>query len=246
MANFVSLQRKRLYEEVSEALKQAIFKGEYQVGGKLPSEMELAEAFDVSRSVVREAIRYLELTGLVTIRQGATGGAFVSEMSHNIFQIYMRDMVAFGKISVSQYIEIRRHIEPEVSRLAALRATDKDLEYLEQSVLLSKNGKPGDEFLINNMGFHQLLGRASHNSFYRVIEDCMVELSIEFIKTIKPVDVDPHDYKEHDAILRAVFDRDPEKASAATQIHIESVSEQLLGYERNYQEIIKNKNRNFV
>jgi DNA-binding FadR family transcriptional regulator len=245
MAKFVSLQRKRLYEEVSDALKEAIFKGEYQVGGKLPSEMELAEAFDVSRSVVREAIRYLELTGLVTIRQGATGGAFVSEMSNNILQIYMRDMVAFGKISVNQYIEIRRHIEPEVSRLAALRATDKDLEYLEKSVLLSKNGKPGDAFLINNMGFHQLLGRASQNPFYMVIEDCLVELSIEFIKTIKPVDVDPHDYKEHDAIFRAVFERDPEEAMAATRIHIESVSEQVLGYEQNYKGMIKKEKGDF-
>lgn len=241
MKNFISLQRKRLFEEVSDALKEAILKGEYQVGDKLPSEMELAEAFDVSRSVVREAIRYLELTGLVTIKQGATGGAFVSEMSNNIFQIYMRDMVAFGNISVSQYIEIRRYIEPEVSRLAALRATNKDLEYLEQSVLLSKNGKPGDEFLINNMGFHQLLGRASHNPFYMVIEDCLVGLAIEFIKIIKPVDVDPHDYKEHDAIYRAVFERDAERAMAATQTHIESVSEQVLDYEKNYQGMIKNK-----
>ena len=239
MANFISLQRKRLYEEVSDVLKDAILKGEYQVGDKLPSEMELAEAFDVSRSVVREAIRYLELTGLVTIKQGATGGAFISEMSTNILQTYMRDMVAFGNISVNQYIEIRRHIEPEVSRLAALQATEKDLEYLKQSVLLSKEGRPGDAFLINNMGFHQLLGRASHNPFYIVIEDCLVELSIEFIKIIKPPDVDPHNYKEHDAIYRAVLDRDPEKAVETTQIHIERVSEQLLGYELIYQGKIK-------
>lgn len=238
MVKFVNLQRKRLYEEVSDALKEAILRGEYQVGDKLPSEKELAEAFNVSRAVVREAIRYLELTGLVKIKQGATGGAFVSEMSSNILQTYMRDMVAFGNISVSQYIEIRRHIEPEVSRLAAIRASDSDLEYLEQSVLLSKTGKPGDEFLINNMGFHQLLGRASHNPFYIVIEDCLVELSTELIKIIKPEDVDLHDYKEHDAIYRAVLERDPERAFGATQIHIESVSEQVLGYERLYQERI--------
>ena len=242
MPNFISLQRKRLYEEVAEAVKEAILKGEYLVGDKLPSEMELSEVFNVSRSVIREAIRYLELTGLVTIRQGATGGALVSEMNNNILQIYMRDMVAFGNISVDQYIEIRRHIDPEVSRMAAMRATDKDLEYLKQSVLLSKEGKPGDEFLINNMGFHQLMGRASHNPFYIVIEDCLVELSIEFVKTIKPSDVDLHDYKEHDAIYRAVSERDPERAFGVTQRHIESVSKLMLSYEQSYQGTIKEKN----
>jgi len=251
MPNFNNLQRKRLYEEVAEALKEAILKGDYQVEDKLPSEMELAEQFNVSRSVIREAIRYLELTGLVTIKQGATGGAFVSEMNTRILQTYMRDLVSFENISVHQYIEIRHYIDPEVSRLAALRATEKDLEYLEQSVFLSKTGKPGDEFLINNMGFHQLLGRASHNPFYIAIEDCLVELSIEFIKIIKPVDVDLHDYKEHDAIYRAVSDRDPERAIAATQKHIETVSEVVLGYEQNYQkkkkggkEVFHGKNKN--
>ena len=88
--NFRSLQRKRLYEEVAASIKQAIFSGVYRVGDKLPSETELAGMFQVSRPVVREAIRYLEITGLLIVRQGATGGAFVSGINSRVLKENVR------------------------------------------------------------------------------------------------------------------------------------------------------------
>ena len=72
--NASSLQRKRLYEEVLNELKKAIFSGEYQIGDKLPSETELAKLFHVSRSVIREAIRYLVEHRFVDVLVATAGG----------------------------------------------------------------------------------------------------------------------------------------------------------------------------
>ncbi|RLB00563.1 MAG: FadR family transcriptional regulator, partial [Deltaproteobacteria bacterium] len=121
-----SPRRKRLYEEIAEVLKKAILSGDYRVGDKLPSEMELAERFGVSRLVIREAIRYLELSGLIEVRQGATGGAFVRELDSKIIRQNLSDLLFFRKISVSQLYEVRMYVEPEVARLAALRRTEED------------------------------------------------------------------------------------------------------------------------
>ena len=74
---FKPIKQIRASSEVGQQLKNAILDGEYKAGDKLPSERELIELFQVSRTVVREAIKSLEAGGLVEIRQGATGGAFV-------------------------------------------------------------------------------------------------------------------------------------------------------------------------
>ena len=242
LLKFGSLHRRRLYEEVADALKQAILKGDYHVGDKLPSENELEDLFQVSRAVIREAIRYLEITGLVTIKQGATGGAFVSEINSKILQGYMRDLLNFGYISVKQLSEVRAYVDPEVARLAALHANEKDLQDLEQSVLLSKTGVPGEEYVKNNAGFHRILGRASQNLVYAVIEDCLVELVIEYVLTIKPADQIVHDHKEHEAIYNAVKEGNAVRAAKITKKHVEFVSKQLMDLETDYLNAVKGDN----
>jgi len=238
-ANFISLQRRRLYEDVAEALKQAILKGDYKVGDKLPSENELAGLFQVSRAVIREAIRYLELTGLVTIKQGATGGAFVSEMKSSVIHEYMRDLLVFGNLSVSQLLEIRQHVDPEVSRLAALRATEKDLSDLEKTILFEKSGMPGIEYMENNANFHRILGRASQNLLYAIIEDCIMDFVLDFLNAIKSPDDVIHDPQEHEAIYKAVASRKPDLAMKLTKKHVGNFSKDMMKLEKEYLKTLK-------
>jgi len=81
MSYFKPIKQSRLSEEVLSQLKEAILLGKFKSGQKIPSERELTEAFQVSRGVVREAIRALEITGFVVLRQGPAGGAFVTDLS---------------------------------------------------------------------------------------------------------------------------------------------------------------------
>jgi GntR family transcriptional repressor for pyruvate dehydrogenase complex len=232
--NFKSLQRKRLFEEVAASIKQAIFSGVYPVGDKLPSETELAGLFQVSRPVIREAIRYLEITGLLTVRQGATGGAFVSGIDSRVLQENVRDLLTLGQVSVSQLTEVRTLVDPEIARLAVLRAEAKDLQKLEQSVAFSKSLDPEIAFqdqVENNAHFHRLLGRASHNLFHAIIEDVIMDFTVEFILTVQVEHEILHNPDDHDDIFQAVLDRDPDRAAAVTQQHIEKIGSQMKALE---------------
>jgi DNA-binding FadR family transcriptional regulator len=234
LKNFKSLQRKRLYEEVAASIKKAIFAGEYRVGDKLPSENELAELFQVSRPVVREAIRYLEIIGLLTIRQGATGGAFVSSINSRLLKDNVMDLLTLGHMSVGQLTEMRAHIDPEIARLAALRAEAEDLRELERSVAISQSLDPEIDFLEqvkNNARFHRLLAHATRNLFYAIIEDVIMDFTVEFIQTVQMEQKILHETGEHEDILQAVLDRDPDRAAAITRQHIEKIGSQMKAME---------------
>ena len=238
--NFRNLQRKRLYEEVVASIKQAIFSGEYRVGDKLPSENELAGLFHVSRPVVREAIRYLEITGLLTVRLGATGGAFVSGINSRVLQENVKDLLTLGHVSVGQLTEMRTHIDPEIARLTALRAEAEDLKELARSVALSKSINSETGFLDhveNNARFHRLLGRASHNLFYAIIEDVIMDFTVKFIQTVQLEHEVLHDPDDHEDIFQAVLDRDPDRAAAITREHIEKIGSQMRALEEVFLEL---------
>lgn len=232
--SFKSLQRKRLYEEVAASIKRAIFAGDYRVDDKLPSEKELAELFQVSRGVVREAVRYLEITGLLTVRQGATGGAFVSGINHRVLKENVVDLLTLGKVSVGQLTEMRTLIDPEIARLAAMRVEAEDLRKLEQSVALSKNPSPEIGFLDqveNNARFHRLLGRASRNLFYAIIEDIIMDFTVAFIQTVQPEHEILHEPGDHEDILQAVLNREPDRAAEITRKHIKKIGSQMQALE---------------
>ncbi|MGD8741085.1 MAG: GntR family transcriptional regulator, partial [Desulfobacterales bacterium] len=81
MGAFKPIRQFRFSQQVLSQLKESILIGKFKSGEKLPSERELTEEFQVSRGVIREAIRILEITGFVVLRQGPTGGAFVTDLS---------------------------------------------------------------------------------------------------------------------------------------------------------------------
>lgn len=240
--NVSNLHRKRLYEEVSDELKKVIFSGGYQVGDKLPSETELAKLFQVSRSVIREAIRYLELTGLVKVKQGAAGGAFVSEMNPMIIQTFMKDFLISGKVSFSQISDVRIYLDPEISRLAAIHATETDLKELKESVYLKFEETDKIKTLKRMARFHVLLGKASHNPFYAIISDSITQFSteimLEFTDNISRAEQERFQ-SEHEAIYTAVSTGDPDKAAELTKQHSKRMDERMIEREKIYLELIK-------
>lgn len=234
-------RRRRLYEEIAEVLKKAILSGDYGVGDRLPSETELAERFGVSRLVIREAIRYLELNGLIEVRQGATGGAFVRELDPAIIQQNLSDLLFFGKVSVSQLYEVRLHVESEVARLAALRRTEEDIRILEHLAYLSEVGEPGTDYIKHNVNFHRALGKASHNPFYSVIINSIMDFTEHFVLTIKPVKEVIHERTIHREIFEAILKQDEVRAQKKAVEHILNINKQMLRLEKLYLEMLRKK-----
>src|SRR5437867_5979902 len=117
--------------DFTERIENAISDGILAPGSRLLSERELAQRLDASRESVREAYRSLEVAGLLVIRRGKDGGAFVRDVDHGAVTRSLSLMLRLGKTSHRELTEARLLIEPPIARLAAARATRSAIEALE-------------------------------------------------------------------------------------------------------------------
>src|ERR1700722_17497287 len=115
----VGVKRRRLHEPVADQIRQAIFRGLIVTGHKLPPEREMAEHFQTSRVALREALRALEKEGLITIKRGAGGGAFVANFDNTLRALTdsLSTVVRLGQAKSAHLTEVRAILEPEISRL---------------------------------------------------------------------------------------------------------------------------------
>src|SRR4030043_628031 len=134
MARFRPIGQLRVSEEIVVQLKQSILLGHFKPGDKLPAERDLADEFRVSRVAIREALRALENAGFLVTRQGANGGAYVTDLNfENLVKTFL-DLFMANKISITEKNQMRLLIEPEVARLAASRITPEFAQQLKEAL----------------------------------------------------------------------------------------------------------------
>ncbi len=140
--------------------------GELQVGDRLPPERELSKQLGVSRAALREALRTLENGGLLELRPGKLGGAFVADARPLAISENMSDLLRQGGISLAHLTEARAWIEEVVVRVACERAEEADFAALEENVRLAEKlfaeGQMMEKLHIN-IEFHNVLAAASKN-----------------------------------------------------------------------------------
>src|ERR671921_1247462 len=159
----VPIRRVKLYEEVAARIRDLIAGGELRPGEALPSERKLAEQLKVGRAVIREAIRQLEVSGLVESRHG--GGNYVREVTvEHLVAPIASVLNGMGPLR-EELMDARVFFEPQIARAAAARATPEDLRLLEDAIRRQEeraaNGQSGAE---EDAEFHDLLARATHNT----------------------------------------------------------------------------------
>lgn len=128
-SQFERVRRTKVYEEVAAQIRRQMAEGVLRPGDRLPAERELAEAFGVSRSSVRDAIRVLELAGLVEPRQGE--GTVVHELTLDSLVSPLASVLVTRKDLLADLLEARRLIEPGIAQRAALAATEEDIEAMQ-------------------------------------------------------------------------------------------------------------------
>ncbi|MBW1801438.1 MAG: FadR family transcriptional regulator [Deltaproteobacteria bacterium] len=109
---FSHVSSPRISELIEKQIKEAIYSGYYAIGDKLPPERELAGLFGASRSIVREALRSLEKSGLLNIKTGVQGGAFVTEVNTRPIMASLEDMMQARQISHEEILQVRLFLEP--------------------------------------------------------------------------------------------------------------------------------------
>ena len=220
--NYTHVSKGRLADLVSSQLKESIFQGEYQPGEKIPPEHQLVKFFGVSRVIVREAIRNLEQAGLIEIKRGPKGGAFVLPMKHDAVSQVIRDMLRLGNAEVAHIMEVRLDMEPVVAGLAAERATPEDVEILSRGIEDMPDA-PGDEYVAWNVNFHRLLAKCAHNPMYDILVNILMDFTEELILKIKPSERIIHDTTSHPELLELVRQGDVKGARRKMRFHLEDI-----------------------
>jgi GntR family transcriptional regulator, transcriptional repressor for pyruvate dehydrogenase complex len=237
MSRFKPIKQGRISEEVLSQLKESILLGKFKSGEKLPSEKELTEEFQVSRGVIREAIRALEITGFVELRQGPAGGAFVTILSFDHIGNAFLDLFLANKVSIPELANVRYFIEPEVAALAALNATEDEKKGLvaaseEEFKIPATNRDRINQF----QKVHHIIAEACHNHFYEAISKSMLRLTFEVVEAVEP-DHDPlHGPGEHQSIIDAIVNGDAKAARSAMQKHMKRFCKRLSEMETIYRQ----------
>ena len=220
----------RVYEQIVAHVERAIYEGRLRQGQKLPPERQLARDLKASRVAVREALRTLELRGLVEVRQGSTGGYFVREADDRPLVRDFATLFRLGRVSRAQLIEARRLIEPEVAFLAAQRATDSDLKHLLAAVEQrdTEAASAGDPRRFD-LEFHRALSDACCNPVHAVITHALMALEAEVVAPqVRLTEADSAEVNAaHRRILEAVAARKAGEARAIMAAHIEEVQASL-------------------
>jgi DNA-binding FadR family transcriptional regulator len=215
--SFKPVKSPRVSEEVAEQLKESIVLGHIRTGERLPTEQKLAEQLGVGRVAVREAMRILENTGFIAIRQGAKGGAFVKEISFDRLTAAFVDLYMSEKFSILEAFRVRVLVEPEVARLAAQKITPEYAGRLKES--------------IGDMEFHFILAEMCGNRFL----ETLIRSTIGLVINVLGVTSGPlHQQEKHYPILEAVLAGNAEAAAEAMKKHAIETGEELKKIEKMY------------
>ena len=169
---FQKLHTKRAYEEVVAQVREMLFSGMLKPGDRLPGERDLSVQLGIGRPALREALRALEATGLIILRKGKTGGAFISNGKARIIAENMSDLLRLSSISVDQLFEVRLWIQTGLARAACQRATKVDIEKLRQNIFegesLHARGLSKQRIEVN-VEFHNILAEATNNPVAQIV-----------------------------------------------------------------------------
>ena len=237
MGQFKSVRQSRVSEAVLAQLKEAILLGHFKSGEKLPSERELTAEFQVSRGVIREAIRALEITGFVVLRQGPTGGAFVTNLSFDHVGNAFLDLFLANKVSIPELAHVRYYVEPEVARLAALNATEEDKKRLAEAQEAEFLAVTTATARINQLQrVHHIIAESCRNHFFEAITKSMMRLTYEIVEAVDPDHQALHMPGEHQTIIDAVINGNADEAKAAMKKHLEKFRDNLIKMEAAYRQ----------
>jgi len=211
---FAPIAPKRAFEEITEQIRQLLANGDLKPGDRLPAEADLAVRFSVSRNTLREALRTLELAGIVELRKGASGGAYVRQGSSGVIVTGLRDLYHLGAINPDQLTEARIWLESVVVRVACERATEQELDALDANVTAAAKAEKAGDFVRRtelHREFHLMLAATTGNPIVQIMMESVMEVLKQFVGAIGPAN-NPFTIPSKRRLLRLIRARDSEKA----------------------------------
>jgi len=209
-------KKNNLSNQLVDTMTELITSGQWTPGMKLPNELELASSFNVSRNIMREAMKILENFGILGSRAGI--GTLISETAlsaiHNMQ--FFNDLK--NNSSIETILETRLIIEPELAYFAAVRGAENEFERLK-SIVSSRSFDRGEDF-----DFHMCIANAAGNN---VLESLLMTM-LDQLRSSKYIEFDrhaeqevvEHGYSDHQLIADAIVSRDADKARELMRSHL--------------------------
>jgi GntR family transcriptional repressor for pyruvate dehydrogenase complex len=226
MANSVKARLKepvdtRVTAKLIEKIKRLISTGAVAPGAKFPPERELAKEFGVNRASLRQALKVLEIMGVLTQRVG--DGTYLSASAELILKEPLDFLILLDDLSHHELMETRMIVEPELAARAAERATTEDIVSMRRAIAAMERCRTNQERLEADLAFHQCIFRASGNRIchllFNVIHRSLLT-SMSQLSTRVPLD---RPLTFHKRIFAAIQQRNAEDARRQMLEHINDI-----------------------
>ncbi len=217
----MAIRKVRLSDQAVDEIKRIIHDGQYAPGDKLPSENELTRMLGVSRSSIREAVRLLEVSGGVTVRQGK--GIFVSHPRQKNNQAFA-DWLRENESSVAEHFEIRLIIDTKAAAYAAERASPEDIDKLEEiceAYRIQAETRTPAEMIKLDEQFHLQLAKSTKNrTLFMIMKTMTQSLPEGWISSLHVPGRIQKTISEHFAIVAALKSRNRALAERRMEEHL--------------------------
>ncbi|MDT0306466.1 FadR/GntR family transcriptional regulator [Streptomyces sp. DSM 44917] len=231
-ARFTAVRLGRVSRQVVEQFQRQLREGNLRPGDRLPPEREMAAQFGVGRNSVREALRELDLLGLVESRHGE--GTFVSAPSPEALMTPFRAVIELSSTAAGTVMEFRRAFEPGVAALAATNLTDAGRDRLHAALtdFETRVTQGVTEVERADADFHLMTGHATENAAVIGVHTALYTLLRDVRSRVTSARYGPSDsaVAGHRLIYEAILARDPEAAAREMRAHLDDVSETLADF----------------
>jgi GntR family transcriptional repressor for pyruvate dehydrogenase complex len=228
---FKPFDKKRYFEQVAQLIREKILNEELQEGFRLPSEIQIAAELNVSRSVVREALRILDVMGYISTKKGPQGGIFVSSLYHKPVSDSFRLLAANGQITVDHLFDVRLQIEPFIIEQAAIHAKEEDIQKIRDLFEnTSRHMDDAAQLKRANIDFHLLLAEASGNPVLSILMKSLTDILLEVAYTFLDHDFEKQLFGIHKKIFQAITQRQTKEVKKLIAADIRFVKKNLKNY----------------
>ena len=214
--------------QVEHQIREAILRGDFRQGDKLPPETELAQQFGVSRPTVREALGALVAAGLIRKIPGVAGGSFVNSVTPDSLSAMLREsmdtIVRLGSLDIDELTSMRRVLEVPAASWAARNRQEHQVATLQEIVERQRTTTIDDpDIIVYDRDFHVTISQASGNRLLSAFVSAIHETTRPARFLGVTPEVGRQTVKQHMAILGAIRDGSPGAAADAMDEHLEYV-----------------------
>jgi DNA-binding FadR family transcriptional regulator len=232
-AMFKKIKQNRMSEDIVNQVLEAISRGDLAPDDKLPSEKELGDIFGVSRVTIREAIRSLEQFGVIVVKQGSRGGAYVKKMDQDAVVDQIGNVLKMANVTFPHLAMARASLEREILvELIPPKITPEDCDKLTQNIDRAEahfRNRDSTKRLHTNFEFHTTLARITENPVIILMHKVIVDLSSHFFENVEATTpMVEGTFAQHREILELLRKGQFQEAGEVCFHHIADVSKTIV------------------